>query len=924
MSLGEDMPRPNRSIFVMSLLASVAAVTPAAALSQSGPSPTPVNEVDGAAEPETAAAVSNDIVVTAQRREERLQDVPLSVSAVSGETLLNAVVTSADRIEQLVPGIRMGRSGSDLRPAIRGTYTENVSVNGDPRIGVYVDDIYQSRTSQVPPIVDLDRVEVQKGPQGTLYGRNSFGGNLAFFSALPRNRFEAGGDVLIGSDQKRLEAFVSLPITDGVGVRFAGLIENVDPYVKNVGTGNDIGGEKQRYIRGTLRLAPDALGPVEIILRGSYLDMGGTGGGGFGYKILGSEVDVGLIRVPGGSITVGGVTYSLPNGYNGSSFSGTGFPIDTRFRDGIADINGADIGLPVSPDPYEVNYAGNIFRDGDQSQFSGVVNFDAGPVRLRSISSFTDFDLTRTGGSLTAALLNFSFLNTKARTVTQEFQAFNGDRQDPFQWIIGAYYFDDRVREHNVTNVNRSYVTLTAPAGQQYFPFGFSFLPTGTGFNQTFSYDSFSAQQMKTKSYAVYGQLSYTFAERLTLTGGIRRTSDDKEVSATRFNRAATGPGSYFAHSIDDPIDFECGGFVPANAASVSADPTAIAQAYNFVCGDVSETFTTYRAAADYRFTRNNMIYASYSTGAHSGGLNTGPVTINGVPTLLPFNPEYVDAYEVGTKNTLLGGQVTLNAAVFYNRYKDLQAQTSIPNPNNPLTSVIALVQNIGLDDAYGIDLEASYRPTRRINVTAAFNYLHARERDYAVNNFEFGGGATFCNITPDCLAVTGERNTVQGTPFPNARTDPNRFIPLLGPDGNQIIIGGVPQVRYVIAGKGRDGTEYVSRKAFSPDYTFQFGGSYAIPLPGGASISPEVNFYYNSGYILTDLTPDFGNQKAYTKTDLRLTFRSADERFRVQAFVNNIENEAVISRAVYSNHRALLATFARPRAYGVSAGIRF
>ena len=110
-----------------------------------------------------AAAESNDptqIVVTAQRRAEPLQAVPLSISALTGGQIKNANVTSADRLEQLVPGVRMGRSGSDLRPAMRGTYTENVAANGDPRFGIYVDDIYQSRTSQVPPIVDLARVEV--------------------------------------------------------------------------------------------------------------------------------------------------------------------------------------------------------------------------------------------------------------------------------------------------------------------------------------------------------------------------------------------------------------------------------------------------------------------------------------------------------------------------------------------------------------------------------------------------------------------------------------------------------------------------------------------------------------------------------------------------------------------------------------------
>ena len=879
-----------------------------------------------AADSSIATIDDDEIIVTAQRRAERLQDVPLSVTAVTGEALLNAQVNSAERLEQLVPGIRMGKSGSDLRPAIRGTYTENVAVNGDPRIGIYVDDIYQSRTSQVPPIVDLERVEVQKGPQGTLYGRNSFGGNIAFFSAVPKDQFEAGIDATYGRyDRIRAEGFVNAPLTDGIALRVAGMYERADGYVENIGTGNDYGSEKQWYARGTLRLAPTSIDRLEVLLRASYLDLGGSGLGGFGYKIAGSEVDTALITPPGGTVTRGGIAYSVPNGFNGSSFSGTGFPIDTRFRDGIPDINGADIGIPTLVDPYKVNFAGNIFRDGSQQQYGGTINYDFGSVKLRSITSYTDFDLTRTGGSLTPVLLNYSYAKTLARTLTQEVQLLSSNEDSPLQWIVGGYYFDDRVREHNVTNVNRSYVTATAPAGQQYFSFGFTFLPLATqGLNQTFAFDSFSAFQQKTESLAGYGQLSYTFADKLTVTGGIRYTEDKKTLLASRFNRAPTGPGAFFVHDIDDPVDYQCGGLVSANSASPSVDRTAVSQAYNFVCGGSTDDFVTYRAAVDYKFDRNHMVYASYSTGAHSGGFNTGAVTIAGVPTLIPFEPEHVKAYEVGTKNQLLDGAVTFNLAAFYNRYRNLQAQTSIPNPNNPLGSVIALVQNIGRDEAYGFDIETVLRPSDNLTFNVAVNLLHAREIDYAVNTFEFGGAATFCNVTPSCVAASGERNTVQGTPFPNARSDPNRFVPVLDPNGTQIVIGGVPQFRYVIAGRGRDGTKFRSKKQFSPDQTVQVGAAYRIDLGAAGTLTPEAQLYFSSDYILTDLTPDFGRQDAFTRTDLRLTYLTADERIRAQLFVNNVEDEAVITRAVYGNHRALLVNYAQPRTWGVSLGYRF
>lgn len=900
-------------------------VTPPAA-SASAPAGQPVAPAAASATPREPEAALDQVVVTVQRRKEAAQSVPLSISALSGEQMKNANVTAPERLEQLVPGLHMGRSGSDVRPAMRGTYTENVSATSDRRFGIYVDDVYQSRTSQVPPIIDLARVAVQKGPQGTLYGRNSFGGNLVFHSALPSDELEGGIDLGVGNFvNHRAEAFLNVPITDGIAMRFATLSERTKGYVKNIGSGNDLGGESQKFIRGTLRIAPPTVPALEVLLRASYQDLGGEGQGGFGQKQKGTLVDASLIRAPGQPLTYNGVTYQLPNGFNGNSFTGTPLAMDTRFRDGIPDINGADVGIPVSDNPYEVNYAGNIYRTGLQKTLGATFTYDTGPVRLRSISSFADFDLTRTCNSLTPVLLNYSYQQTLAKTLTQEFQVMSkDDKPDALRWIVGAYFFDDTAADRSVTNVNRAYVAATAPAGQQYYPFGFSQLPSGAGLNQTTGFDSFSAFQNKTRSTAGYAQLSYTLLDKLTLTGGLRHTRDEKKVLSSRFNTSPTGPGAYFAHSMNDAVDYTCGGFVPANSASVSQSATAVAQAYNFVCADNVYSYTNYRVAADYKFDTNHMLYSSYSTGTHAGGFNSGPVSIGGVPTLLPFAPEKVEAFEIGSKSTLMDRKLTLNVAAYVNNYTDLHAQTSIPNPNAPQTSVIALVQNVGKDQAIGLDLEAVFRPTRELRMSLAYNYLDAQQLDYGVNTFNFGGGASFCGITPSCVASTGEANTVQGTPFPNARTDPNRFVPVVDANGVLVVSGGVPQYRYVLAGTGRDGTVYTAQRAFSPKNTIQFGMAYTMQLGSLGSLTPEFQTYYNSGYILTDLTPGYGDNKAFTKTDLRLTYRSPSNDYTLQFYVNNVEDEATISRAVYGNNRSLLVSYAQPRSYGARLSVRF
>ena len=285
------------------------------------------------------------------------------ITAITGAELKSANVTDAVRLEQLTPGLRIGRSGSDIRPAIRGVFTDQIGANSDPRIGFYVDDVYQSRTAQaLSAFVDLERVEVQKGPQGTLYGRNSFGGNIAIVSAVPKDVFSAGLDLTYGRfNRARAVGFVNLPLADDIALRVSGRYDGQVPYIKNTSTGSSLGDEDAGYIRGILKIAPAGSG-LDIQLRGSYYRQGGAGVSAFGYKSIGTTVDPTLIRQPGGSITLPyGRVLVFPNGYNGASLRGAisnpiAVPFNSRFRDGIADIGGADVGVPIESDPYKINF----------------------------------------------------------------------------------------------------------------------------------------------------------------------------------------------------------------------------------------------------------------------------------------------------------------------------------------------------------------------------------------------------------------------------------------------------------------------------------------------------------------------------------------------------------------------------------------
>jgi len=288
-----------------------------------------------------------EVVVTAQRRAENVQNVPMSVTAITSESLSRNDVRDLSRIEVLTPGFSFGKSGSDARPAIRGVRTENVAVSGDPTIGFFMDNVYRSRASMAnEPFVDVARVEVQRGPQGTLYGRNTFGGNIAVVS----------------------DGFVNVPLGERASVRIAALRENMDGFIKGTTSALDIGDRDTTYVRIGLKLEP--VDGLEAQARYSHWREKGTGLAAFGYRVGGVFVNAaGQFDIKG---TPTRLLYDLPR---------TGFP-------GIT-------GTPINPDP--LFYPGDTKLEQDLTQDSASLNvsWDMGPVVVRSITGYVDYRVFR-------------------------------------------------------------------------------------------------------------------------------------------------------------------------------------------------------------------------------------------------------------------------------------------------------------------------------------------------------------------------------------------------------------------------------------------------------------------------------------------------------------------------------------------------
>ena len=899
-----------------------------------------------------------DIVVTAQRREESLQKVPLSIVAIGREALKNADVTEASRLEQLAPGLRLGRSGADPRPAIRGIYTESIQGNADPRVGFYIDEIYQSRTSQTSvPFVDLERVEVQKGPQGTLYGRNSFGGNIAISTAKPSDHFEAGVEALYGDYNRVLgNAYVNIPVTEGLAVRFAGYAERRDGFIRSATAPGfaDQDDKNQQYVRGSLRWAPPGSG-LEIILRASYWNDDSKGNGTFNAKAIGQFVDPALVRAPGGTLTVGGATFTFPNGYNGRTFQGQFYPYGT-FRDGLVDttINGValDLGYPVLG-PYTVLNDAPSVQKIKSTELSAVINYDIDDtIRLRSITGYNDFDANRsTDNDGTPANYGIGYFLTKDKAFSEEFQV-QSLGNGPFKYTFGFYYLNDEVPDAFLSGRTKGYSTAGALAGAAgtgsyplYFGSNFTTYPSSggavvnlpptayIGLNGSDAFNPLS--WAKNVSYASYAQASYTFNDRLTLTGGLRYTIDQKDLRSALSNTATTptgaqvpnpASGTYLAYLPTTDFNHTCDGLTAADPSSTAAAVT-VAGALATRCGQKTFKYFTYRGAIDYNLNDDVLLYASYSTGKHSGGFSYSPISNTAGQPLPPYDTESVEAFEVGYKAAFFDRRLQINFAAFYNLYSNLQVQTGFANPLVP-NSVITLLSNGAKSKSPGFDLSIIAFPLPKLRLNFAANYVHARDDPFPVAVTPNGicptatgiangsGSGGIVTLAGTCITNPAVQLGYLGGILPNPVSNPELFVPIRDANGAQVVSGGIPQFQAL-------GYNTPTRVQNTPDISAQFGLAYEIDLGNRGTLTPEVQTLFSGSYLLSRAIPQY-LQGSYTKTELRLTYRTADQHFSLQAFVENLEDEATIGRVTVASGGGISGSYGAPRTWGVKLGYKY
>ncbi|MEO0589802.1 MAG: TonB-dependent receptor [Pseudomonadota bacterium] len=581
-----------------------------------------------------------NIIVTARKVEENSQDVPISISTFGGEALNDIGVTGSQDLGNLVPGLEIGRTngeGSQLLLFLRGSGLNDYNTNNAGPVAIYADDVYVSAPALTPfQFFDVERVEVLKGPQGTLYGRNTTGGAIKAISNKPTDEFEFTARAQIAEfDTTQFEAAISGPITEGVRVRAAVQKTDSDGYINNLLDGTTSNGTDILAWRGTADIDVADNFRIRLNIHGATND---------------SEVAnpnfLGIIPPDGSDIF----------GYTGP---GTG-----NVYDGL-----------YSPLP-----------DNDLDSIGGYVDmeWEIGGVTITSVTAFDDldsFNVDDTDGGPNN-FLDFRFA-TDSQTFTQELRVAGST--DSLNWLVGAYYLNEELDQDQTVDVGRFLRDIPVEFG------GTGGLPDITG--ETTGLPVVFARTLntqKSEAFAVFGQMDYALSDQWTITLGGRFTSDRKEFDGT--------------------------GQIEEELISPVPIPLYVAEGL-----EQNDDAVSFKVGLDYTPNDDVLLYASFSRGFKSGGFNGANVGFEPDPlaALEPFEPEFVNAYELGFKTEMLDNALRINGAIFLNDTSDLQVFTLVNTGDVPLTQLT----NAADAQVLGAELDITAFPVDGLvfNLTTAF-----------------------------------------------------------------------------------------------------------------------------------------------------------------------------------------------------------
>jgi len=546
------------------------------------------------------AATLEEVVVTARKVEETLQNIPVSVTAFGSDFLQQKGLQDIGDVGNYTPNLHFSNgpsgSGSGANFYVRGIGQTDWIPTQDPGVGTYLDGVYLGRmTGSLLRLADVERVEVLRGPQGTLFGKNTIGGAVQLVTKQPGPEREGSAEITAGRFGRLDGKFVyNMPLSEDLYARVAGLYLSNDGFAKRLVDGQDAGDDQ------------DVAGRIEMLWNAR--------------ENLSVQVSADATR-----------RRAHPNAQTL--------------------VTGSTVPVAIPDEPREKIAAGVEPWEDDLDVFgiSGTVDWDLGAVQIKSVTAYRDMELDFTsdfdGSPVHSNEINFS---SNQDQFSQELQVSGTLLDERLDWLVGFYYF-----EENLDFVN---VTINGPG------------PDDVG--------TIDDVVQETTNISGFGHVTWRVTDTLGITAGLRYTDEEKDAVLT--------------------APLVLGG------------------------RDVSQSFDDLnpKVSVDYRFNDNFMVYASWSQGFKSGGVN-GRIVPESLNTDT-FDAEEVTAYEVGFKSDWLDNRLRLNAAGFFSDYTDFQTVTLILDTNGVPFFPVA---NAGDVDVFGFEIEAEALLFDSIRVIANAGY---------------------------------------------------------------------------------------------------------------------------------------------------------------------------------------------------------
>jgi iron complex outermembrane receptor protein len=731
-----------------------------------------------AAEPQIVGL--EEVVVTAQRREENLQKAALAVSAVAGDTLTEQSITQAADLTRLLPSVQIAPAAAFTQIYLRGVGTFGANAFAEQGVAFNLDGVYLSRPAAPSALFyDLERIEVLKGPQGTLYGRNASGGAMNVITAKPKFDGRSGFLTAEYGNYESIKASgaINLPVGDNSAFRFSGQFVDRDGYYSD---GYD--DEETHALRAQYRFGSER---VDFSARADFGRVDGQGSGGTIMPLLDGKNRLG--------------------------------PSDP------AVIAAYRARQPTAPVP-------QIIARNDGYQFNNYygtmaqLDFKFGGVTATLIPAWrkTDLDFVSYASSF--------LIDVTEKSEQTSIEARLASQSDQLKWVVGAYLFDESVEADQA----------------------FKQASNGTDIDSS----------LDTKSFAVFGEATYSMTDRWRVTGGIRYTDDNKTQDTEAHTRPFVGfvpPG-------------------PPNFIPIIIDiPT-------FATSDVDFKETTWKVGLEYDVGPKSLLYASAATGFKSGILYSA----------LGRNyssPEKLTAFTLGSKNRFRDNTVQLNLEAFYWDYKDQQISHLGPvqvatTPGGPIFGPVFLTENAGAASISGIEAELLWQPTAQGLFSLNLQYLDTKYDELRYQAYSTTGPSPVigCPITPTTLS------------------------------------GATPAAR--IFDVDCSGRPLVN----APKFSLNAGYEHDVMLSGGGQLTLGLDTRIEAARYLSIDFLAAGRQDSYMMSNARVTWQPASGGLALTAFVNNIENEQVFSNSLQSPAKAgtIYNQLRPPRTWGLRASYRF